>query len=124
MKQWGRVFFCLALMFAVLCGIAFAMTSEGKISSVDAVTKMIKLERSNPENGMTENAIVWASDATAFAGKAKDFATVLVGDYAKIDVDREDATGKWLVKSIETSDAVPQALPSAPPVNEKAPLNP
>ncbi|HNV86949.1 MAG TPA: hypothetical protein PKL97_08335 [Candidatus Omnitrophota bacterium] len=120
MKRALKMLFCVTLVLAVSCGVSLAVTSEGKIASVDEVTKMIKLERSNPENGMTENAIIWATDATAYAGKANGFTTVLIGDYAKIEVDRDDGSGKWMVKSIETSDAVPQeALPAAPSNEEK-----
>jgi len=98
---------CFAVMLAVmlLCsGVAVAaVTAEGKVESTDPQEKMIKLSRSNPQSGAAENAVMYASDSTTYAGKAKDFASVGAGDTARIEVERDAETKKWMAKSVETS---------------------
>lgn len=101
----SRKFLAAGLAVMLLCsGVAYAaVTAEGKVESTEPQEKMIKLSRSNPESGAAENAVMYASDTTTYAGKAKDFASVGAGDSAKIEVERDSETKKWMAKSVETS---------------------
>lgn len=104
MKLARSVFLVMVVLMLAGSGVVFgAVSAEGKVDSVDPQTKMIKLSRSNPQTGAAENAVMYASDATVYSGKAKDIASVGVGDEAKIEVERDQETKKWMAKSVATS---------------------
>ena len=90
----------LALM-VLPCGIVLAETVEGTVASVDLDGKKLEVTTKNAQTGAEEKVAVSVSDTTTFSGDAASLAEVVEGDIAKLEVEKDAASGNSVAKSVE-----------------------
>ncbi|MBI2167699.1 MAG: hypothetical protein HYU34_05620 [Candidatus Omnitrophica bacterium] len=90
----------LALM-VLPCGIVLAETVEGNVASVDLDGNKLEVTTKNAQTGAEEKVAVSVSDTTVFSGDAASLAEVVEGDIAKLEVEKDTASGSSVAKSVE-----------------------
>ena len=109
MKKNQVIIAVLAVAFVAFASNAFAKEVKGKVVSVDAATKAVKLT----EEGSTTEVTVKAGDATQYTGVAS-LDELKAGADVTVEAEQDAATGDWKASSIKTVEAAAPAAPAAP----------
>lgn len=99
---------CLLVALALVLlasGVVFAEALEGEVAGVDLTAKVIKITKTDAATGAKEELSVSVNDTTTYSGEVTALAEVIEGDKAKLEVEKDAATGNWVAKSVEVSVA-------------------
>ena len=101
MKINKRIALAVLALMVLPCGIVLAETVEGTVASVDLDGKKLEVTTKNAQTGAEEKVAVSVSDTTTFSGDAASLAEVVEGDIAKLEVEKDAASGNSVAKSVE-----------------------
>jgi hypothetical protein len=99
-------------LLLVLSGVAFADMVSGTVASIDVDGKSFELEQLNPDTGIAEKVRIWVSDTTTYPEDIAGLEDLIEGDAVELEVDKDAATGNWIVKSVQFSEEEYEEAPA------------
>ena len=97
--------FLVAALVLMASGVAFAEMIEGTVASVDLAGKIVKISKTDPATGASEEVSIGVSDTTTYSGEVTALAEVIEGDTVKIEADKDATTGNWVAESVDVAAA-------------------